>query len=34
MTRKEIIDYIAEQLPTADEFVLQQIFEFLQEVEY
>lgn len=34
MTRKEIIDYIAEQLPTADEFVLQQIFEFLQDVEY
>ena len=34
MSRTEMIDYITEQLPAADEYVLEQIFEFLQEVEY
>lgn len=34
MTREEKIEYILERLATADDFVLEQIFDFLQEVEY
>ena len=34
MSREEQIEYIRERLPDADDFVLEQICEFLQEVEY
>ena len=34
MTTEEKIEYIKEALETADEFVLDEIYEFLQSVEY
>ena len=34
MTVEEMIEYIEEHLPSANEFVIEQIYEFLQEVEY
>lgn len=34
MAREEMIEYIEERLEVADEYVLEQIYEFLQEVEY
>lgn len=34
MAREEMIEYIEERLEGADEYVLEQIYEFLQEVEY
>lgn len=34
MSRTDMVSYIMEQLPAADEYVLEQIYEFLQEVEY
>ena len=34
MSRKEMMEFILESLPDADEFVLEQIYMFLQEVEY
>lgn len=34
MTTEEKIEYIKEALETADEFVLDEIYEFLQAVEY
>lgn len=34
MSTEEMKEYIEEALETADEYVIQQIYEFLQEVEY
>lgn len=34
MSKEEKIAYIMEKLPDADEFVLEQIYDFLEEVEY
>lgn len=34
MTMDEKIEYIKEALPDADEFVIDQIYEFLLAVEY
>ena len=34
MTTEEKIEYIKDHIPDADEFVIDQIYEFLQEVEY
>lgn len=34
MTRDEMLEYIREELLKADEYVVQQIYEYLQEVEY
>jgi hypothetical protein len=34
MTREDMLEYIIEVLPDADDYVIEQIFEFLQEVEY
>jgi hypothetical protein len=32
--RNEMLEYIQEELQKADEYVVQQIYEYLQEVEY
>lgn len=34
MSRTEMLEYIRERLPEADDFTLEQIYDFLQEVEY
>lgn len=34
MSKEEKIAYIMEQLQDADDFVLDQIYDFLEEVEY
>lgn len=34
MSKAEMMDYISESLPNADESVLEQIYWFLLEVEY
>lgn len=34
MCRKEMIDYILEQLPNADNDTLEQIYWYLLEIEY
>lgn len=34
MAKKDMIEFIKDHLETADEYVLEQIYEFLQEVEY
>lgn len=34
MTTNDMIEYIKEALETADEYTLEQIYDFLQEVEY
>lgn len=34
MSRNEMIDYITERLQTADDFTVEQVFEFLAETEY
>lgn len=34
MTKDEKIEFIKEKLPDADDFTIEQIFDFLQEVEY
>lgn len=34
MTREEMLEYIRDALTNANEYVVQQIYEFLQEVEY
>ncbi len=34
MSRKEMLEYIRERLPEADDYTLEQIYDFLQEVEY
>ena len=34
MSKQEMMDFIQEALESADEFVVQQVYEFLQEVEY
>ena len=34
MSTEEMKEYIEEALETADEYVIQQIYEYLQEVEY
>ena len=34
LSRKEMLEYIRERLPEADDFTLEQIYDFLQEVEY
>lgn len=32
--RMEMMEYILEALPNADDYTVEQIYEFLQEVEY
>lgn len=34
MSKQEMMDFIQEALESADEYVVQQVYEFLQEVEY
>lgn len=34
MCRKEMIEYIKERLAEADDYTVEQIFDFLQETEY
>lgn len=34
MSKQEMVDFIQEALESADEYVVQQVYEFLQEVEY
>lgn len=34
MSRKEMVEYIREHLLEADDYTIEQIFEFLQEVEW
>jgi hypothetical protein len=34
MSAEDMLDYIYAHLPSADEFTIEQIFDFLQEVEY
>lgn len=34
MSKAEMLEYIEESLPTADEATIEQIYWFLQEVEY
>ena len=34
MSKEEKLAYIMERLPDADDFVLDQIYDFLEEVEY
>lgn len=34
MSREEMLEYIRERLPESDDFTLEQIYDFLQEVEY
>lgn len=34
MSRKEMIEYIIEHLNTADDYAIEQVYDFLQEVEY
>lgn len=34
MTKDEKIEFIKEKLSDADDFTIEQIFDFLQEVEY
>lgn len=34
MSTSEKVEYIKEALPSADEYIIEQIYEFLLEVEY
>ena len=34
MSTSEKVEYIKEALPAADEYIIEQIYEFLLEVEY
>jgi hypothetical protein len=34
LSKQEMMDFIQEALESADEYVVQQVYEFLQEVEY
>lgn len=34
MTRNEMLEFIREALELADEYTVQQIYEYLQEAEY
>jgi hypothetical protein len=34
MTKEEMLEYIREALEEADIYVIEQIFDFLQETEY
>lgn len=34
MSKQEMLDEIRERLPAADEYTVEQIYMFLQEVEY
>lgn len=34
MSRKDMIEYITERLSTADDYAVEQVYDFLQEVEY
>ena len=34
MDTDDMISYIIEHLPKADEYTIQQIYEFMQEVDY
>lgn len=34
MPKDKMIEYISDQLTVADEYILEQICEFLQEAEY
>lgn len=34
MCRKEMLEYIIERLEEADEYTVQQVYDYLQEVEY
>lgn len=33
-SRKEMVEYIMEAIVTADDYTVEQIYDFLQEVEY
>lgn len=34
MSRKEVLEYIRERLAEADDYEIEQVYEFLQEAEY
>ena len=34
LSKREMIEFIKEALETADEYTVQQVYEFLQEAEY
>ena len=34
MSKEEMLEYIQDYLNTADDYTIQQIFDYLQEVEY
>ena len=34
MSREEMIEYILQTVPSADDYSLVEIFEFLQQMEY
>lgn len=34
MSRKEMVDYIKERLAEADDYEIEQIYDFLQETDY
>ena len=34
VNKEEMLEYINERIKSADEFTLEQIYDFLQEVEY
>lgn len=34
MSKEEMLEYINESLPSADDSVVEQVYWFLQEVEY
>lgn len=34
MQREAMIEYIVERMESVDEFILEQIFDFVQDVEY
>lgn len=34
MSRKEMVEYIKDRLSEADDYTVEQIYDFLQETEY
>ena len=34
LSRNDMIEYITERLNTADDYAVEQVYDFLQEVEY
>lgn len=34
MSKKEMIEFITEALEEADEYAIEQVYEFLQSIEY